>query len=578
MIVSTREESCARHLRTAGRVLILLLASGCMKGFGQIESSADDPPAGSPMAGRPGGQPGGPGGAGAPSDDGGGAGRGGATSVGGGLLPARIRRLTNAEIDASLAALFATTATPGRGFANDTRQSDFTANADQRVDPLFAAQVQAAARTLAPEAARTTLAALGCSTGMACAERFVSDLAGRAFRRPLGDDERQDLLAVFQAGTAEGTFSDGIALVAQAVLESASFLYVTELGGAPAPGGLTALAPFETASALAYLLTGGPPDRALMDAAAAGGLAAGSARRAQAERLLQQPMARRQVRRFVEEWLGLDHLQDTGKDQTAYPRFEELRPLMAAETAAFIETVAFDDDGTVARLLSADYTVVDPRLASFYGVNGAAAPARTPWGATARRGLLMQAGFLSVFGHAGESAPVRRGAVILKKLLCVPLPTPSELKLKVVPPMPDPGLTTRERFAIHSKDPACAACHAQLDPVGFALESFDGMGGFRATENGKPVDTKVVLAADGLEGAVNDGVGLMAKLAASDQLARCFASNLYRFAAAETDSAAEARFLTEVWQTLPPTRSLGLRDLLIAYTASDGFVTREVRP
>src|SRR5205823_12617861 len=119
-----------------------------------------------------------------------------------------------------------------------------------------------------------------------------------------GDDEKSDLLAVFQAGATGATFNDGVELVVNAVLQSASFLYVTELGGAPAKNGVVTLGPYETAAAMAYALGGAPPDRPLLDAAAAGKLASPAERDAQARRLLAQPGARRQAQRLVKEWLG----------------------------------------------------------------------------------------------------------------------------------------------------------------------------------------------------------------------------------------------------------------------------------
>ncbi len=501
----------------------------------------------------------------------------------GAWLPARVRRLSNAEYDRTVAVLLGTTSTPGRDFTPDIRQSDFTINADQRVDPVFAARVQTAAAALAQESLTQVLGTVGCaataaSNDTACARAFISSFVPRAFRRPLGDEERSDLLTVFQTGANGGTFGDGAELVLRAVLQSSSFLYVTELGDSAPRNGLITLAPFETASALAYLLTGGPPDQALLDDAAAGNLSTAGTRNLHARRLIDSPGARAQIRRLIEEWLHLDLLESTGKDKQIYPRFEELRPSMAAETDAFIDEVVFQDDGTIGTLLAADYTVVDELLGGFYGLpGGSGLGKRSPLSGGPRRGLLTQASFLSVHGHDHESAPIKRGAVVLKKLLCASLPTPSELNITVVPPKPDPNLTTRERFALHSQDAACASCHALIDPIGFAFENFDGMGAHRTTENGRPVVTAAEVEGS-LAGPVKDATELTARLADSEQLKTCFARQLFRFAAAQSGEPFEEKFFKEVWNLLSASSNTNVKDVLVAWAASSAFVTRQVGP
>jgi hypothetical protein len=188
----------------------------------------------------------------------------------------------------------------------------------------------------------------------------------------------------------------------------------------------------------------------------------------------------------------------------------------------------------------------------------------------------MQAGFQAVHAHSNESAPVKRGNTVLRRLLCVYLPLPGELNLKIVPPMPDPNKTTRERFRIHAEDAMCYACHKAIDGFGNAFESFDGMGVWRKQENGKDVDTKTEVAGGDVSGTIKDGLELVDKLAASEDVKKCFARNVFRFAAAQSGTGYEDMFLANVWEKMPAGKKVDLKEMMVAFAASDMFVTRRV--
>jgi hypothetical protein len=491
------------------------------------------------------------------------------------LLPARVRRLTNAELGATVAALFGGAPDFARDLAPEERQSGFTANADQRVDPVYAAQLQDAARTLAKVAAPALVAGLGCADGEDCARRFLTGFLPRALRRPASEAELADLLAVFRAGTSDGSFTDGITLVLEAVLQSASFLHLTELGDGVPRDGVVTLAPHEIAASLSYLVTGCPPDAALV--AATPRLRDRAARVAEARRLLATPPAAAQLERFVAEWLGLDQLDSTGKDPGLYGVFDDLRPLFDAETGAFLKEAIGHDQGTLATLLNADYTVLRPELRWFYNLPAADTETRASLAGTPRRGLLTQGRFLAVYAHPAETAPVRRGAAVLRRILCVDLPPPVLSGVVVTAPRPDPARTTRARFEQHVRDPLCAGCHARIDPFGFAFEAFDAIGGLRGDENGLPIDTHGQLDAADVSGAVADAAALTSKLAASAEAQRCFARNLARAAAAAASEPLEEAFVREA-EALPPARRAGIVDLLVTWVGSDLFVDRRVAP
>jgi hypothetical protein len=193
-----------------------------------------------------------------------------------------------------------------------------------------------------------------------------------------------------------------------------------------------------------------------------------------------------------------------------------------------------------------------------------------------RRGILGQGAFLSVYAHAHETAPVLRGVAVLRRLLCLNIPAPSSLNVNIVPPVQDPSKTTRERFTVHSKDSACAACHKTIDPIGFSFEWLDGMGRERTMENGHPVDSSAQLMAGlSVDGTYPDSAGLSAKIAQSSELAGCFARRLFHSAAASnTDGAAvEQSFVAQV-EALPAESRGKLQELLVAFAGSELFVQR----
>ncbi len=487
------------------------------------------------------------------------------------LLPPRIRRLTRLEYDASVAALLGTSQKLGASFPAELRQSGFTRNEAQVVDATFALAAQQAADALAAEAVTQRLSTLApCSQGQApdaCAKNFISRFGARAYRRPLTADEADGLLAVYQVGAEDG-FAAGVQLVVSAVLQSAGFLYSTEIGSGGS--GPTTLTPWETATQLAFLFSGAPPDDELLAAAADGSLHDSAVRKAQALRLLGQPGAHTQVQTLVMEWLSLDKLNNLSKDNALYPHFAERRGAMLAEARDFTDEVFFAKGGDVQLLLNADFTVASGDLTALYGLSGSG---HVSLASTNRRGILGQSAFLSAFSNVSDSGPVHRGVAVMRQLACTHIPNPSELKIQVVPPPADPTRTTRQRFARHSSDPACAGCHTLIDGPGFSFEHFNAEAAYRAQDNNQAVDASGQIVLDGETHAFQDNVELSAALASSQQVTECFARNLHRFASAQTDDSVEERFLS-FWRSLPAGARGKPSDVLAAWAASDTFVQR----
>jgi len=500
------------------------------------------------------------------------------------LLPARIRRLTNAEYDASVGVLAPPATprdkTPAAGFAPDTRQSGFTVNDAQRVDPVVAKQLAQAAEAIAADVRLRVNEFAPCADMAAaegCAIEFIEAFGAKAYRRPLDAAEREGLLRVYRAGIEEAAYADGIELVVSALLQSAGFLYLTELGGGSA-GGVVALTPYELASSISYLFTAGPPDAALLGKALAGELATPEGREAAVWDILTlSPVARDRVVRVVTEWLGIDRIDETAKDSLVYPEYADLQPAMQAESLGFITAVLAESTRSVGELLSADWTKLRDADAGLAGLYDVAGTGRV--GLAGRRGILNRAAFLSVYAHAHESAPVLRGVAVARRVACLDVPSPTTQNIVVVAPPPDETKTTRERFAAHSTDARCISCHQRIDPFGFSFEQFDGMGNTRpeGKDNGKLVDSQVTIAlgAD-FDGSYADSNALAVALGQSASVRECFARHAFRASAGRSDaavSASEAKFLA-FWSSLPAEKQGDILETLVAFVRSPLFAHR----
>jgi hypothetical protein len=502
------------------------------------------------------------------------------------LLPARVRRLANAEYDASVQALLSTRRSPASelDFPPDLRRDGFTVNAAQRVDAVIVERLADAADALATEAqANGTLARLAPCVAPAdatsCARTFVTTFGAKVYRRPLVDEEVEALLALYRVGAEDAAYLDGIAHVTRGLLQSAGFLYVTELGGGKARADATVeLTPYEIAASLAYLVTSAPPDDELAAKAASGALAEPTEREAQARRLYEaDPRAKDTTVRLVREWLGIDRIDASAKDSLVYPEFEREKARIVAESRDFVRAVAFESTGTVSELLGARWTVSSGPLALYRTVgNGPTLPSGSTR-LTDRVGILNRAAFLASYALAHESHPVFRGVAVAQRVACMGLDSPASFNIQVIPPPPDPTMTTRKRYDVHVKDAICAGCHDIIDPFGFSFEHYDGMGGYRTVDHGKPVDSTVdVSVKRGFDGHYADSNRLAAALAGSPKVRECFARFMFRAAAGAGDGAAtagEAEFI-EAWRETPAAAQGKIVETLVSYAKGPGFTLR----
>ena len=463
---------------------------------------------------------------------------------------------------------------PTAGWAPDVRPEGFAFDnaADRivdasRADAFLASAAEIAAR-LVPDVAGAD-ALWGCDVDdEGCLRAGIATWGRAAWRRSLTTDEVERLVGY---ALSEDTAPHGVSVVLQALLTSPSFLYRGEVG--TLQGATATLTGDEIASALAYGLTGGPPDETLRAEAASGTLADADGRRTAALRLSATPQARQTWRRFIQSWFGLDGLATQTKSSTVYAAWDAaLRDAALRETLDVAEAVRFEGDGRLDTLLTASWTVADAPIRALYGLPSGSGRVDLP---PTRAGVLGHASILAATAHSDQSSPVRRGLWIRQRLLCETFPPPPPTAGGV--PDVDPNATTRERFSQHSSDPSCAACHTFIDPLGFGFEAFDGIGAYRTLENGQAIDASGVLKDVEGRGTGTDSTfttlpELGALLAASEAVERCAVAQSVRFLWGQPVRADDARLTPFVEAFRASGGDLGA--LWVDLVASDAFVER----
>ena len=338
-----------------------------------------------------------------------------------------------------------------------------------------------------------------------CARRILTALARRAYRRPVTAADVDPLLALFTLGRADGRrFEDGIGMALSGVLVSPSFLFrAPRAPEGAAPGSVHPLSDVDLASRLSFFLWSSIPDAELLDLAERDRLSAPEVLAGQVARMLADPRARALVDNFGGQWLHLRNVADWRPDPERFPAFDEsLRRAFERETALFLDHL-IRDDGSVLDLIDGEYSFLNERLARFYGVEGVGGGyfRRVALAGTERRGVLTHGSVLMVTSYPTRTSPVLRGKWVLENLLGAPPPPPPP----DVPALADGAETSagslREALERHRAHPACAACHARLDPLGFALEGFDAVGAFRTEDEGAAVEATGALP----DGTVVDG-------------------------------------------------------------------------
>jgi mono/diheme cytochrome c family protein len=320
----------------------------------------------------------------------------------------------------------------------------------------------------------------------ACARTILRAVARRAYRRPLREVDTQTLMEFYRSGRADGAFDDGIEKGLVRILTDPDFLFRVEKAPAGVkPGTNFRVADLDLASRLSFFLWSSVPDEQLLTLASAGRLHQPAVFDAQVRRMLADPKASALVSNFFGQWLMVRNMATVRPDAKAFPDFDEnLREAFQQETQLFLES-QLKEDRPVTDLISADYTFLNERLARHYGVPHVYGNhfRRVSLPASANRGGILNHGsVLTVTSYADRTSVVLRGKFILENILGTPPPVPPAN----VPPLENTKVegSLRQRMEMHRKNPVCANCHAQLDPMGFAFENFNGIGKWR-TEDGR---------------------------------------------------------------------------------------------
>jgi mono/diheme cytochrome c family protein len=333
----------------------------------------------------------------------------------------------------------------------------------------------------------------------ACAKSILSALTRRAFRRPVTDSDLNPLLSFYERGRREADFDFGIQSAIEALLVSPDFLFRIERDpkistrGSAAPGAYR-LNDFELASRLSFFLWSSIPDDELLNLAEQGKLRDPAVMERQARRMLDDPRSQAFVNNFGGQWLHLRNLETIKPDPDVFPGFDEsLRQAFRRETELFFESV-LRENRSVLELLDTDYTFLNQRLAEHYGIPGV-------YGSQFRRvtlnestrgargGLLGQGSILAVTSYPNRTSVVQRGKWVLENLIGSP-PPPAPPDVPDLKPHGKDGrlLSMREQMDQHRANPICASCHVRMDPIGFALENYDGVGKWRTKDAGAVID------------------------------------------------------------------------------------------
>jgi hypothetical protein len=320
----------------------------------------------------------------------------------------------------------------------------------------------------------------------ACAEKIITNLAKHAYRRPTVSDSLPQLMALYKQGKETGGFESGIRLALQKVLVSPEFLFRVELAPAgAAPGTVYQISDVELASRLSFFLWSSIPDDELLAVAERGELRDSAMLERQVRRMLADPRSDSLIKNFVGQWLFLRNIPNIQPDVTIFTYFDDnLREAMGKETELVV-TNSMREDSSIIDLLKTNYTYVNQRLAEHYGIPGIYGNQFRRIDVTDpnRMGLLGQASISAVTAYPNRTAPTIRGKWVLEQLFGSPPPPPPPN----VPTLKEDDtrkvLTMRERMEEHRVAPQCAVCHKIMDPIGFALENFDGLGKWRDTYN-----------------------------------------------------------------------------------------------
>jgi hypothetical protein len=413
-----------------------------------------------------------------------------------------------------------------------------------------------------------------------CGAAFVASFGKQAFRRPLTVEETTRYGAFLENARAQWGFTTAIRLLIRAFMQTSTFLYRLEYGGAQMAGtAAIALDGYEMANRLSYLLTDTKPDADLMSAAEAGTLDAPEGLEAQARRLMKLNGAREAIASFHSQWLRFEKMGNLTKAADLFPSFN---PAMASAlkdaTERYVDRIFWDEGQTLKALLTDNHAYLNGALAPLYG--SATTGTDLVWATldpAQRSGILTQAGLMAGLAHERNDAPVLRGVFVLDRLLCQTPPPPLPSVNTSLPPLTAASnQTTRQQLEASHNTPTCAACHKAIDGIGFGFGNYDALGQWRTQQFGQNVDAtgEFVNTVD-IDGAFSGAVAMGAKLAESRQVRACVASQWLGYALAVRRGNIDACMTEPLIRAFEASNG-DLRELVVALAKSSAFRYRPV--
>jgi hypothetical protein len=494
-----------------------------------------------------------------------------------------LHRLNRNDYNLTVRDLLGDSSAPANDFPVDDTGAGYDNNADVlSMSPLLYEKYDAAAERLIADAwAKDAVASPNAALRVcdpapgaedACARQIVQRLAHHAWRRPVTAAELDKLVGMLQVAKAQGEgFAAGVMLALQAVLLSPHFIFRVELDPDPSSPVAHPLSGSELAARLSYFLWSSTPDDALLEAAEGGQLSEPAAITAQVKRMLLDPRAAGFSESFAGQWLHLRALDSVAPDPAFFPLFNEpLRDAMRQEARLFFQAF-LTQPLDLREMMDARFTFMNDALAAHYGLPavGSAVLQRVELGSGPRGGLLTQAGVLTATSLSTRTSAVRRGKFVLTALLCsAPPPPPPN-----VPPLSTtPGAgSQRQRLEQATAGGVCVSCHGVINPLGFSMEHFDGIGAFRTRDDGFDIDSSGALP-DGRTFA--DVRGMSSLLKSDPKLTRCVAQNVLTFALGRAATPDEACPLGGQLDA----QGAHLSDLIAAVATSPQFTQRRGEP
>ena len=364
-----------------------------------------------------------------------------------------------------------------------------------------------------------------------CAGRILTQLARHAYRRPVTDADVRPLLAFYRQARGKGSFEYGIQKAVEAVLISPDFLFRVESDAAGKPGGNHRVSGVELASRLSFFLWSSVPDDELLGLAERGKLSDPEILKRQVQRMLDDPKSEALTSNFAGQWLYIRNVDTVRPDPVIFPDFgESLRASMKHESELFFDSILRENRSAM-NLLEANYTFLNDRLAKHYGITGIYGSQfrRVELEDSHRGGLLGQASILTVTSPPNRTSVVQRGKWVLDNLLGAPPPPPPPVPSLEATTKGHPNLSLRAAMELHRADPACAGCHKPMDPIGFALENYNGIGEWR-TEDGSSVIDATGKLPDGTEFNGPAGLNKLLTTARREEFATTVVSKILTYA------------------------------------------------